>query len=282
MRWKRAMIMCAVGLGACGYPALPRVGSDGGAGNEDALDEPDAAPDASSDARLCFGTMFPICLAAPPTQDMTFDSATLLNTDTSGSCVATKSGGTGYCVLAARNISVNATLRAFGAKPLVLLAGDTISTVAPIDVGSHRGQAPEVGAGADPSACTSGTGPGVRGGGAGGSFQGLGGPGGMGANGDQGDIGGPGGQPAATTIANVIRGGCAGQDGEGEGEGKTPGFRGHGGGAVFLIAGAKIDVRASINAAGEGGEGGGGNGDGAGGGGSGGMIGFDAPMILRT
>jgi hypothetical protein len=57
---------------------------------------------------------------------------------------------------------------------------------------------------------------------------------------------------------------------------------GHGGGAVFLIAGTKIDIQGGINAAGEGGTPGIKNSAGGGGGGAGGMIGFDAPMITAN
>ena len=240
---------------------------------------PDAMPDAPPDARACFGSdPFMICLASAPTTPLTFADSTPIDTTTSNMCVATISGATNYCVIAATTISVDVTLRATGMKPLVLLASDTITVNARIDVGSHRGATPEIGAGANPSACTPGTAPGTGGGGggggAGGSFAGLGGNGGLGGNLGAGGV--PGG---AVTTVTELRGGCPGQDGQG---GNDKGIRGNGGGAVFLIAGTKIDVKATINAAGEGALGGVGNVSGGGGGGAGGMIGFDAPTIVGT
>jgi hypothetical protein len=60
----------------------------------------------------------------------------------------------------------------------VLVASDsiTITSGGTIDIGSHRGQTPEMGAG--PATCAAGTPPNARGGGAGGSFAGIGGVGG--------------------------------------------------------------------------------------------------------
>ena len=235
--------------------------------------------DAPPDAQACFGTApFTICLQSAPTNPVVLETSEPLDTSNSPMCVPTVSGGNNYCVIAATTIAINVKLRATGAKPLVLLASDTITAMAPIDVGSHRGVAPavpELGAGADSTACTAGIAPGTGGGngggGAGGSFVGLGGAGGLGGN------AGAGGVPGAnTTTVTELRGGCPGQDGQG---GNDKGLRGHGGGAVLLIAGNKIDVRTGINAAGEGGAGGIGNASGAGGGGAGGMIALDAPMI---
>jgi hypothetical protein len=233
----------------------------------------DAAPDVSADAQACFGTgLLRICLQAAPTDALTIPVLTVINTDTSQMCAPVKSGGN-YCVLAGTTITIGAKLRASGARPLVLLASDSITstTTGLIDVGSHNGTNPETGAGADPSTCVAGVTAGVSAGGAGGSFIGQGGNGGTGG-------GAGGGAAAAITNVTELRGGCAGQDGETG----TKGLKGHGGGAVFLIAGNKIDVPGGINATGEGGGPGVTGSAGAGGGGAGGMIGFDAPMIVSS
>jgi hypothetical protein len=246
---------------------------------------PDGRPDAPPDAmEFCYGAApFTICLLAAPNnaidigQNTTIDTGTGVSTGTPNlTCAPTFRGGDGYCVLVAKTISISSTLRATGSKPLVLLAADSITTTGQIDVASHRTPAESIGAGADPggTACPAGVGPmtnGTSGGGAGGSFNGLGGGGGIGGN-----AGGTGGTPGASTaVVNVIRGGCAGQDGAGS----NKGLRGHGGGAVFLLAGNTITVNSIINAGGEGGGGAATNDSGGGGGGAGGMIGFDAPNI---
>jgi hypothetical protein len=237
--------------------------------------------DASSpgDARACFGTgLVSVCLAAAPTMPLTISGSTTINTvdtSTSSKCVATVSGGEKYCVVAATDITINATLRATGAKPLVLIASNSITVTQVIDVGSHRTTPEFIGAGADPmAACMAagGTAAGVRAGGAGGSFNGKGGQGGDGGGGGAGS----GGQAGNAITPTELRGGCPGQDGDGAGNGTG----GHGGGAVFLIAGNRIDITGpGINAAGEGGAPGTTGSSGAGGGGAGGMIGFEASMI---
>jgi hypothetical protein len=234
----------------------------------------DAEPDAPPDAGFHFGTgLMQVDLPALPTGNIALSAATL-NTDTSPLCAAVISSNGNYCVVAAARIAITAKLRAFGARPLVLLATDTITTNAPIDVGSHRGEVPEVGAGANDRSCSAGTLPisAGTGGGAGGTFLTRGG------NGGDGPMGG-GVSPAgvsATTIT-VLRGGCAGQ----VGAGPLKGSGGSGGGAVFLFAGTSISIGGIVLAGGSGG-GGGGRGampSGGGGGGSGGMIGFEAPMV---
>jgi hypothetical protein len=258
------------------------MGSDSGIPVDGATD---AAIDAYvPDAQTCFGTgLVKVCLVAAPTGTTTFSNAVTINTD-SGPCVSLASGGNinNVCVIAATVISVQATVRGTGTRPLVLLATDSINigALGVIDVGSHRNAADELGAGADSDQCIAGTTlPTVNlsgGGGAGGSFTSAGGTGGRGgANNNNSGIPGVAGGLAASV---GFRGGCPGQDGAGV----VKGVRGHGGGAVFLIAGNTINLQGSLLATGEGGAGAGANASSGGGGGSGGMIGFDAPAVTGS
>lgn len=283
-----ASILCCLCAAACGdvmvnSPGAPdaRPGAPGTVPDAMTDAAPDAAPtDAAESA--CFGTaLLHLCLASPPTQPFMINSFTLIDTASTTACAPLVSGGD-YCVIAATTMTIGGTLRATGRRPLVLIASDSITATALIDVGSHRAATPEVGAGAEPPGCAVGTLPitiaGTNGGGAGGSFIRAGGRGGDGTG-----AAGSGGTAGAAVAANRVaslRGGCAGQPGDGIA--KTPG--GHGGGAVFLIAGNAIAVSGSggINASGEGGGGAVPMARGGGGGGSGGMIGFDAPMVTAT
>lgn len=258
------LLMSLTSFGACGFPRPPDLpGTDG-------------AVDTDVPSLPCFGSFQRICLANAPTAPWANETSTALDTTNSTLCAQTISGADKYCVIAATTITFDVALRATGTRPLVLLASDSIivSRVV-VDVGSHRGARFETGAGADPQECVSGLPPGTGGGtgagGAGGSFVSLGGMGGRGGS------AGTSGLPGAmiSTVAN-LRGGCPGQEGQGNSESVS----GHGGGAVLLIAGNKIQVvQGAINAAGEGGRGGDGSGAGGGGGGSGGMIVLDAPTI---
>ncbi len=246
---------------------------------------PDAHPSdgSTADARLCFGDApFTVCLAAAPSAPMTLTSS--INTDTSSLCVATTSGGMGFCVVAGTTITVTSegpTFRATGSKPLVLVASDSITVKSPLDASSHHTSNPtsnpEIGAGADSSDCpVLTTKPANGGGGAGGSFNGPGGGGSPAAR--TGSLGGAPGAGIAPITA--LRGGCPGQDGEG---GTSDfGKGGHSGGAVLLIAGNTINVMAEINASGEGGQGGVQNTAGGGGGGAGGMIVLDAHTVTNS
>ena len=281
---------CEPGVGLCSFPDTNcdsgwRFGGLAGGQSEQCTSGPgqpgpvhdaaiDARPDAPPDALFCYGTgVVKICLATPPTASFTTVVPTTINTTNASQCASVVSGGEGYCVIAATTITVGGVLTATGSKPLVLLASQSIMTTATIDVASHRGASETIGAGADSPQCDAGTPPSSNGGGggAGGSFTGSGGPGGATF------IGGSTGGAAGAAVAEVtaLRGGCPGQDGEGV----NKGVRGHGGGAVFLIAGTSITIGGAILAAGEGGAGGVASISGGGGGGSGGMIGFDAPTI---
>src|SRR5262245_31751381 len=175
MGWPR-LVACGLVLTACSYRPLSRP-------------EPDAASDTALDVAddpRCFGSdLVRTCLVSAPTQPFTISQPTTIDTQ-SGSlvCAATDSSGAAYCVLAGTSIAIPATLRAAGTRPLVLIASDsiTIASGGTVDVGSHRGATSEAGAGADPAGCPAGAPPPLpnttSGGGAGGSFTGLGGNGG--------------------------------------------------------------------------------------------------------
>lgn len=263
-------IVCVLAVSACGFPRPPDVVGD-------------APVDMQLTGRACFGDdPFKVCLATAPVSPLTLDSK--INTDTSKLCVTTTSSSAGYCVVAGTTILVTSegpTLRATGSKPLVLIASDSITVQASIDVSSHHTSNPagnpEVGAGADfPDCPTPVALPTNGGGGAGGSFTGYGGLGGASARG--GSRGGVAHTPLATVTA--LRGGCPGQNGDGSAGDLGKGE--HGGGAVLLIAGNAINLMAGINASGEGGSGGFQNTSGGGGGGSGGMIVLDAPVVTSS
>ena len=269
--------LALITVAACGYPPLAATNGnniDSGAGSDTST--------ASIDAAVCFGTApFTICLAAAPTAPLVLSTATPFDTDLDA-CVGTTSGGTGYCVLAATTISFEGerAWRATGSRPVVLIASDSITVSAGLDVGSHRivppATGPDAGAGADPVSCPAPlTVPSNGGGGAGGSFTGVGGPGAASARG-----GSSGGAAGAAAMAAGLRGGCPGQDGEGTGTDR--GMGGHGGGAVLLIAVNTINITAAITAGGQGGRSGAQNTSGGGGGGAGGMIVLDARTVTST
>ena len=275
---KHALVVTLVAITGCRSmaefapatdPELPDAGTPD-AGTLDA-----GTPDASvpGEVLACFGTqLLKVCVTPSSLTGVTISAPLTIDTDSMEMCTAIGK----YCVIAGTTLTINATLRATGTKPLVLLASDSILVNQLIDVGSHRSPTESIGAGADPVTCLTGTLPGTSAGGAGGSFAGTGGSGGAGGN------GGAGGIPAsATTPIPALRGGCRGQDGDGQGKG----VGGHGGGAVYLIAGNRISITGpGINAAGEGGTGGAvvNAVSGGGGGGAGGMIGLDAPSITGT
>ena len=213
----------------------------------------------------------PLCAPRelPSHRDVPEIPGQVLDTDDPTMCTPmTGDGADKVCfVMAQDSLTVKSTLRATGRRPPVL-AASTIDVQALLDVGSHRGKVPEIGAGADPDVCllAGGSLPSAHGGGAGGSFVTSGGAGG-------GDVAGDtGGKPGAGVLPDSLRGGCAGQASD-AGSGA-----GHGGGAVYLSARVSIVLTGEINAAGESGDGGP-VGDSGGGAGAGGMVVFDAPMV---
>jgi hypothetical protein len=197
----------------------------------------------------------------------------MISTDlTSSSCAFDSWGlGNNFCVIIGSTVGVSGAVTVTGARPLLIVA-KSITLAGSLDATTYGngGQGP----GADAASCavpSNGT-DGMEGGtgGAGGSFGGVGGAGG-GCN----TLVGPSGVPAASRPTN-LRGGCPGSDG-GNQSGVTN--RGHGGGAVYMLAETSIDLGSGAIFAG--GEGGGTStsGGGGGGGGSGGLLVFDAPSV---
>jgi hypothetical protein len=249
---------------------------DAAAGDDDAPNDV-----STTDALDCYGHT-DLCVLTPPS-DRNFGAQTI-NTSAASSCddlVDQPNNGPQLCVLIGRTVIVSGVVKATGTRPLVILATETLSitTDGQIDVASRTDTV--IGAGANPMACVDGT-AGANtdnidaGGGAGASFRGKGGDGGA-ADG----IGGNAAQPLMSAPM-LVRGGCKGRlGGKAVGAIAYPG--GDGGGAVFLVAGTRIEVTGDINASGGGGKGGaiGGNANSGGaGGGSGGLIWLDAPSVI--
>ena len=219
----------------------------------------------------------------------TLDLSGLINAGEDARCLVVDqdTAGTTVCVLVAGTITVSATLRVSGARPLVLLATDTLQIAATLNVSSSTANGYN-GAGSNWSGCAvtaAGPNNGLGGGGgAGGTFTTSGGNGGGGGIGTL-DVIAKAKLPAEP---DRIRGGCAG--GSGGSSNATPrnASGGTGGGAIYLIAGTSIELTATaaINASGAGGDSGARSGitnvagGGGGGGGSGGLIALDAPTII--
>jgi hypothetical protein len=269
------------------HPDDPRcggTGSDAGTGSDGDMGMMDAPPDAPT----CFGAApFDICAMPPPTGDLTLSGS--LDTD-GAMCSATQlwssSGQTPSCFIAAANITVM-NLAVTGSRPLVLVATGEINVTGHVDAASHIATTtPTEGPGSlNPGTCgTFGAPAGVipAGGGAGASLASDGGSGGDGGGGQNGtNAGGTKYAPFLATPPGTLRAGCRGQQG-GAGMG-SGGLGGFGGGALYLVSGARIVLGASaiINASGAGGDAGG-KAAGGGGGGSGGMILVHAPAFEIT
>jgi hypothetical protein len=226
----------------------------------------------SDTAPLCLGSgTFAICVDGPtaPTA-LPAD----LDTDLSPLCEATQptmwkaSGQLDACFVAGTTVT-GGNVVAHGGRPLVVVAADTI-TVTGLDVASHFGNA-TTGAGFDPTVCgmfarAPGSASNGGAGGAGGTFYGA-----TGGGGGMGDGASNSGLPTtAVTMPTMLRGGCPGSNG-GAGT-QAGGTAGSGGGALYLLAGNKIDLTGATVSASGGGGGGGDHSAGGGGGGSGGMI----------
>lgn len=242
---------------------------------------PDGGP-GDSPAEVCYGDpggLVRPCFPAAPTGIHEFDGP--IDTTTSTDCIPSVKGAVEHCVIAGEQIRITGPVTVTGSKALVLVATDTITITGTLDAASKRNaSAPYVniqtGAGAaslGAGTCNAPTTVGIDGGGAGGTFVAKGGKGaGIPGTGESGE--------PQTTLA--LRGGCPGQNGAGAEASRGAG--GQGGGALYLIANAVIDIKGGgrINASGEGGHPGLGNDAGGGGGGSGGLIGLDAPTIMNA
>ena len=245
-------------------------------GTVDAPDPGDVrdAPD-GPDPALCFGEgVLRVCLGMAPPNDVL---PQVIDTGDPQVCAPAAWPNAPQppdaCVLARVTIEIEGLLRATGPRPLVLLAADTLVLTGALDVSSRAGNA-SPGAGAATSSCPPGGSPSSAGGGAGGSFLGAGGRGGNGNN-----VSNSGGAPAPPFPAPppLLRGGCTGGAGStGAGLGGSGGL---GGGAVYLVAGARNQITGIVNASGAGGAGAG-MASGGGGGGSGGMIVLAAPAVI--
>lgn len=254
------------------------------------------AIDASIDAPPttgCFGNygagnagLYSQCIEESPRTTWVPPNGELI-TETDASCdvVFNQTGGPSVCVIIAQNITLGGTLAARGARPLVLVATDTLTVLdsALISVDSRQGAA-RLGAGSNDGRCAlppAGAAPTTSaqggGGGAGGSFGTVGGGGGNGLGGPLGGMAAP-----AVTALVTVRGGCRGGGGGIYPNASTG--SGASGGAVYLIAGREIAIAGTIDASGEAGDGTStatiGAGTGGGAGGSGGLIGLDAPRIV--
>lgn len=192
-------------------------------------------------------------------------------------------------------IGAGSTLRVIGELPLVLVSQSGVTIDGTIDVGSHRLDPNNAGAGSDPDACDSTAAQNGLPCDHGGSGGGGGGFGTAGANGGAGAMGGagqprnctvpmnagiPGGAGGRVATDLSFRGGCDGGHGA-MGNNPTAGSAGAGGGAIHIIARGDlvVGVTGKVLAGGAGGSGGNNGRSGGGGGGSGGLIWLSATTI---
>ncbi|MBL4632398.1 MAG: hypothetical protein JKY56_00925 [Kofleriaceae bacterium] len=191
--------------------------------------------------------------------------------------VVTFPGGS-YIAIVSSNfvLGPNATLRAFGSRPLAIISWNNISIAGTIDVSSNETTS---GPGANSSSCLAAidgvSGEHGGGGGGGGGFASIGGTGGLGRVGGGGngtDIGGAGGAGGLVSAPGLIRGGCPGGAGGAGDEVNGFGAGGDGGGAIHLTARGQVTVTGTIHAGGAGGFPGFDDRGAGGGGGSGGLI----------
>jgi hypothetical protein len=217
-----------------------------------------------------------LCLFARPESSFVVDDDFLIDTERDCQLVVYTPPARSVCVVYAKTMSVNKTLRAVGSRPLVLAATETLDINGTVDVSSYRTmptRGASAGAAADDESCKSPSG-GQYGGRAGGSFAAKGGNGGTGFGGTTTENA-PGVAADPVPLPEQMRGGCPGTY-----RGRTSGT---GGGAVWLAAGRAIQLgsTAKILANGAGGASSFGGIEGYGvGGGSGGLIRIAAPDVV--
>jgi hypothetical protein len=259
----------------------------------------DAAGDADLDAdenvtpAICLGTQpYQVCLRDLPTTDTPI-TQNLATGSNNGTCLKTVQEPIGWaaegqpdaCFVVGQNVTVAGTLIVKGARPLVIVATDTVTITGTLDLSAKRGNfntgSPPPGfsaAGCTPFTTTATNSANGGGGGAGGSLGSKGGDGGAGDNGTTGA-----GVAIDSTPPSVLHAGCmggAGGTGDGQGTATMITAGGWGGGAIYVLAQNKIVLSAGtvINASGAAGDAGS-HRTGGGGGGSGGMIVFIAPAF---
>jgi hypothetical protein len=248
-----------------------------GAGSDAAVDAVVPRPD-SPPGQSCVGAgLLTVCYpdGATPTGEYK-PTAGSLSTGVDANCdqILSQTSGPDLCVKQAATIVIEDNVVWTGARPLVLVAMETIRIESSGVLDVSRG------AGGSGTGCMSPTtggpdlGGGASAGAGGGGAGGFASAGGFGGNG-QGS--GNGGTAGGITALVAVRGGCPGAKGGDSSDG-TGGTRGDPGGGVYLIAGGSIRVDGQILANGGGGKGGA-NKAGGGGAGSGGLIGLDAPAV---
>jgi hypothetical protein len=225
-----------------------------------------------------------VCVGAPdgllgntcfsPASTVLLVGNALIDTDTSMLCDA---DSTAHCFVTGTAIEISGNLVVQGSRALVLWSATTITASGTIDAASHVGK---TGPGASPPNCqvldagVIASIPMAGAGGSGASYANAGGHGGTARTGGSSISNGE----VAPSVPAAMVGGCVGGNG-----GLTNGSGGQGGGAIYLVAGSKIVIKAVINASGVGGSGGFVSASafgGGGGGGSGGLIGLDAPTLV--
>ena len=223
-----------IALAGCGFHPTSATLGDGHEG--DTSDTSVTTPD----ALVCFGPSgWTACFDAMPTKPVMIGST--IDTDPgSVDCSAAPASWTGSgqpdaCFVAGGSITLPASTsisRVTGARPLVLVAADSITIDTTLDAASQRGV--NIGPGANVACGAFGQTPTSAGnnkgggGGAGGSFMTAGGNGGRGdsSSGSQ-------GKPAPTITTAKVRGGCPGQaGGDGGGVVGSHGLGADGGGSI--------------------------------------------------
>jgi hypothetical protein len=237
-----------------------------GCGSVFGLGDPQPLPPDAPGAS-CVVAGFDLCAHQQPNGPIHFEVDTTINTTLDCNVVLFNPTGGSVCVIYASDLTVTSTVRASGARPLVLAATGNITIDGTLDVSS--GAMIGTGAAADDPTCTTTRAAGTSsGGGAGGSFRGKGGDGGTGTV-----------SPGAAALAGdsvalpaVLRGGCPG----------SASFSSSAsGGAVRVVASISLIVTATgrVLANGAGGRYAGFQGIGGGAGASGGMIQLVAPSV---